>query len=119
MPRFHHKMPTDNWCNIMRVSYTVDESVIKNIDNKTNSSVLKPNDSDEKLLYHTIKELRNPDSGKGLKWSEVLATLAERQDNGAIRYPRPLKEMSNDVIRQKWVGLKRKFGLLRKTFMKL
>lgn len=110
MPRFHHKMPTDNWCNITGVSYKFDESAIKITDKKASSSAMKPNESDEKILYHTVRELRTPEKGKGLKWDDVLIALAERQESGVIRYPKPFRGMSNDAIRQKWTGLRRKHG---------
>ncbi|MCH7561994.1 MAG: hypothetical protein IIC67_11655 [Thaumarchaeota archaeon] len=110
MPSFHHKEPTDNWCKIMNVSYTTNKELIKTeIETKIDNNMLKPNESQEKILYHTIRELKEV---KTMKWDEILTKLTEMQEHGSIVYPKSFKDITNNAIRKKYSDMKRKTEII-------
>ena len=109
MPRFHHKQPTDNWCNIMGVYYTINKELINTVqESKVDSKMLKPNESEEKILYHTIKELKEV---KKMKWDKILEKLIEMQEHSSIKYPKPINKMTNVSIRKKYSDMKKKIEI--------
>ena len=106
MPQFHHKLPTDNWCNLMRVYYTINKDLIKITNDSTKEAInTKPNDSEEKILYHTIKDLKE----KKMMWGDILIKLSGLQEHGVLHYPKVIKEWSNISIRKKYSDMKKKF----------
>ena len=106
MPKFHHKLPTDNWCNLMQVYYTINKDLIKvTQESKIDATNLKPNESQEKILYHTIKDLKDE---KKFKWDIVLEKLIELQEHSVLHYPKLIKDMTNASIRKKYSDMRKK-----------
>ena len=109
-PSFHHKEPTDNWCNIMNVSYTTNKDLIKTIsESKVDKNLLKPNESQDKILYHTIKDLKEV---KKMRWDKILIHLIEMQEHGSIVYPKSFKDITNNSIRKKYSDMKKKIEIV-------
>jgi len=91
MPPFHHKNPDQHWEQITGITFGWTKETIS--DNNENNGK-----TDEKLLFSLIYEKKNPKTGKGLKWNEILEYLALEQQKGTIVWDKQFKEMKNGTI---------------------
>jgi len=100
---FRHKEPYDKWTKITKIKLDHDMSMIeKNV----SSSAPKTKKSDEKLVYLTLKELKDRKGSKKLLWNEITKEVSHKQQNNEITYHLSFKDMKDGTISKLYSRMK-------------
>ena len=96
----HKKQEDDSFFKLTGFSYTVDEEMIKSVNQKKSAKVDAIND-DEKELFEYIDKLRNPSKGKSENWKTIKEMLIDQQKNGKFKKQDSFKNKDHNSI-GKW-----------------
>ena len=96
----HKKQEDDSFFKLIGFSYTVDEEMIKSVNQKKSAKVDAIND-DEKELFEYIDKLRNPNKGKSENWKTIKEMLIDQQKNGKFKKQDSFKNKDHNSI-GKW-----------------
>jgi len=96
----HKKQEDDSFFKLTGFSYTVDEEMIKSVNQKKSAKVDAIND-DEKELFEYIDKLRNPNKGKSENWKTIKEMLIDQQKNGKFKKQDSFKNKDHNSI-GKW-----------------
>ncbi len=98
-----HKEPTDKWTRITGIKLDHDQSLIES---NTVSSAPKTKKSDEKLVYLTLKEMKERKGSKSMRWNEIVSEVTKKQDNNEITYHLSFKDMKDGTISKLYSRMK-------------
>jgi len=76
-----HKEPDDKWWLLTDIPIQWDKEMLSNTSTTT---ALKTSKTNDKIVYLTMKELKEQKGKKKMNWKQVTDSMAEKQKNAEI-----------------------------------
>lgn len=97
VPELHirHKEPDDKWWLLSEVPIEFDKELLTK---SSATNAIKSTKTAEKLVYLSIKELKDQKGKKKMNWKMITERMSEKQKNSEITYHLPFSSMNPSTL---------------------